>query len=190
MSALNQTNPKLPNVPLNLFYADSFRVKFSNIPTVGDPSMLGAFENFVRGIQIPEYGMAFDQMEFEGAIINQPITPHSNLDLGDLVIEFKLIERFYNYHRLFVWLQNLRTGHNIHTKSGHLKDYVTNLITIELLNNSKNRVAMFQFSRCIISGLSPVNLQMGTSDELTFSASFKIEQMNLVDDPNFYNGQT
>jgi hypothetical protein len=169
---------------LSVFHSDKWRLSFSKIPTVTNINDLALFDNFAKSITIPDFTIDMD-MTFEllGFQIQEPVAHKINKDLPNLSIEFKLVENFMNYYRLWQWIYNIKTGQNI-PKNTHLKDYNCS-INLEMLNNMKKTILTFHYTKCFCLSLSSLALTSGTGEEMTFSAEFSHEQVLLEYNPNY-----
>lgn len=164
--------------PINLWHSDLWKISFSNIPSVKNPDELYLFNNFVKSVSFPEYGIDLDDTNlFIGYRDNQPIGHKLNTDHVILQVEFKIVENFKNYLYLFHWLQNTKYGQNIDTASGNLKDYVTKSIALTLFDNKKRTLGYFNFDECNLVNITAIPMSYGTGEEVTFQANFNYNQI-------------
>lgn len=171
---------------INEFHADLWQVTFSNVPTISTPDELDILERFVKGCNLPEYGVDLDQSTFNGYEINHPIAPKFNNDLSLLQIEFKLSENLKNYLYLFEWIQNIRYG----LATSPVRKYWCDEIMVRLLDNQKRTTGRFTFTHAFCVALSALPLTVGTSEEITFVANFDYENLKFtvnsdLDDTNY-----
>jgi hypothetical protein len=157
---------------LNLFHADSFQLNFSNIPSVSDQKDIMLFEKFVKGVNLPEYGLQYDKTVFQGHAIITPQAGENNIERSLLLINFKLSEHAKNYLYLYSSIQNLRYGSNI---QGLARKYVVSQLDVMLLDNIKRRFGWFQFTNALCVGISALPLEYGTAEEIIFTTSWEYE---------------
>jgi hypothetical protein len=162
---------------INPWHGDLWSIGISNIPTVDNISELYIFEQFVRSIAFPEYGIEIDESQFNGYKILHPIAPKANINLTLLQIEFKISENFENYLYLWKWLYNLRHGE---VSTELLRKYWIESIYINILDNQKRLTGKFQFSHCFIQNLSSLPMNYGRADEIFFNASFNYEKIDWI----------
>jgi len=159
---------------INLFHADLWSVSFSNIPSMTDPKDLMLFEKFVKSVNLPEFGLLSDQVNFDGHAIITPVAGEQNMERSLLMINFKLSEFAKNYLYLYSSMQNLRYGSNI---EGLARKYNVSEIGIRLLDNSKRLFGWFQYTNALCVGLSALPLEYGLADEIIFTTSWTYEQV-------------
>jgi len=172
---------------LNILHQDNFKITFSNIPTITNVNDIELFDTYVRRIIIPEFSLEIDRsFENQGFQTLHPIAHKLNSNLPNLLIEFKLVENLKNYSLLWQWMYNLKYGKNIDT-SIKSKDYNCKNIIAHILDNNKKEVAQVIFNKCFCSNLSDIDLSAGTSDEMSFTASFSYEQMLFENNESYFN---
>lgn len=166
----------------NVFHSDRWQIAFSNIPTLGSIRDLRLYDNFVKSVTFPDYNMEQIISNTMGFDIRHPMAGiKANTDLANIVIDFKVSEDMKNYANLFLWIQALRYG-----RSDILKDEATffrlntiKSINLSILDNQKRPVVVWRFTEALLLSLSSLTLNMGASDELTFSCTFSYEEIQF-----------
>lgn len=160
---------------INLWHNDLWKLTISNIPSMVKVEDMYLFDNFVKSVNFPEYGIdLIDNNIFIGYRDNQPIAHKLNVDHVLLQIEFKVAENFKNYLYLFEWLQNIRYGQNI---TGKVKDYITKSICLTIFDNMKRSQGYFDFQECNLVNITAIPMAYGTGEEVTFQANFNYNQI-------------
>src|SRR5574343_168618 len=166
----------------NLQFSDKFRVIFSNIPGF-TPNNLDNYKNFdlyelyVKSVNFPGLDVAYTESDFVNYHINHPIS-RINQDLQDISITFKMSEDMLNYFYLYRWIRSLRNQQNIDSKKYFRLNFIDDIKLI-FLGYEKREKIKYLFTNCFISNLSSLPLEYGTSNEITFDVSFKIEDFSV-----------
>jgi hypothetical protein len=115
-----------------------------------------------------------------GFRIRHPEAPKKNMDLSQIQIEFKLSEDMLNYIYLFEWMRGLKYGDvtNFNNEEEFFRKYTIKAIVINILDNQKRTIAYWKFSECFLLTLSSLPLEMGTSEEITFTSNFSYEEIS------------
>jgi hypothetical protein len=79
-------------------------------------------------------------------------------------------------------MQNIRYGTGITTE--RLKDYVCESIDVTILNNIKNPIGRFSFTRATCVGLSALPMEYGLGSEVEFQANFEYEEILWRPEPD------
>lgn len=164
-------------ININNFHSSKWKITFSNIPTVSKFRDLSLYELFVKDFTFPDLSVDTMNINFKGSQTHQVIS-RDNADLPTLNINFKLDENLENFYNLHVYMLTMRYGQNIPTEM--LKDNVVKSINISLLDNQKNVTKVFSFSNAILTNLSSLTLNMGNDSEVTFSTTWKYEEINVI----------
>ncbi len=166
----------------NLQHSDKWRIIFSNIPGF-TPNNLDNYKNFdlyelyVKSVTFPSMSVDYVESDFVNYHINHPISKINN-DLQEIVITFKLSEDMLNYHYLYDWISKLRNQKNVDNLKYFRLNFIKD-IKIQFLDNEKRAKINYIFTNCFITNLSQLSLNYGTSDELTFDISLKIEDYSI-----------
>jgi len=161
---------------INVFHSDNFRVTFSNFPKVfdrGDEYFdLRPWEYFVKNVTIPDSSLETQNIDFMNAT---QITPMSkaNDNLPALSIEFTADEQLSNYYYMWSFVKKTRFG-NLNVPS--LRANVIKEISIDCLDNQHKIVSRIVFKNCLITSVGALNLESGTSNEITFGVNFSYEE--------------
>jgi hypothetical protein len=167
---------------INLWHSDLFKITYSNIPGASIEAV-NTLEQFTRSINFPEYAGENDpSIAFLGFRNMQPIGHDLNRQLGILQVGIKLDEKWSNYISLFTWMQNIRYGANITTD--RLKDYVCSELNVIILNNIKNPIGRFSFTKATCVGLSSVAMEYGLGSEVEFQANFEYQEILWRPEPD------
>jgi len=161
---------------LNAFHSDNWKVSISSIPTC-KPEEMYIFDNFIKSVNFPEYGLDTFDTFLSGYRDIQPIAHRLNPDLVLLQLEIKLCENIQNYTALFMMIQNLKYGQNI---TGQAKDYNIPTISVTFLDNNKRTIGMFNFTRCIPVNITALPLSFGSGEEITFQCNLVYNQILWV----------
>lgn len=165
------------NININTFHSSKWKITFSNIPTITKFRDLSLYELFVKDFTFPELSIDTMNINFKGSQTHQIIS-HDNADFPPLSINFKLDENLENFYNLHLYMLEMRYGQNITTE--FLKDNIVKSINILLLDNQKNVSKIFTFSNAILTNLSSLTLGMGNDSEITFSTTWKYEEINVL----------
>lgn len=166
----------------NVLHGDKWKINFSNIPSLDDMSQMRYFDNYVKSCVLPPYsvGEIISQLPM-GFQVRHPLGGmKKNQDLGNLTITFKVSEDMYNYIILFKWIQELRYGQIDRDHDGYFREYTTKRLTLSMLDNQKRTVADITFTNVFIAELASLDLQFGSTEEISFTATFSYEEI-------FYN---
>ena len=163
----------------NVLHGDKWRITFSNIPTLEDMSDMRYFDNYVKTTSIPSYsvGEIVSQLPM-GMQIRHPLGGMKrNQELSDLAMTFKLSEDMFNYMVFFEWMQQLRYGQIDPRHDDYFRKYSIKRIVISMLDNQKRVVSDVTFTNVLIGDLSALDLVFGTTEELSFTCTFRYEEI-------------
>ena len=105
---------------------------------------------------------------------------HSNSELGDLSITFKLDETLLNYFFMASYVMNMRYGINDSKDFDYrMKKNVIKKISISILDNQKNVCGYIHYDNCIPSSISGIEVNYYTADEIEFTVSFKFQEVHF-----------
>lgn len=167
----------------NTFRNDKWFITLSNIPSLESIRDFRMYETFVKSLTIPEYGMGMIDSNMMGFKVRQPIAGiKANTELNPLIIEFKVSEDFKNYANLFLWIQAMRYGRSdiFKSEADMFRLNTIKSINLNILDNEKRTIAIFSFTEAFLESLSSLSLNMGVSEELTFSCTFSYEEIKFV----------
>jgi hypothetical protein len=163
----------------NVMHSDKWKIMFSNIPVLDDPSQMKYFDNYVKSCTIPNYaiGEILSQLP-NGFQVRHPLGGMKrNQDLGSLGLTFKVSEDMFNYLVLFTWIQQLRYGAINPNHKEAFRKYNIKRIVISMLDNEKRTVAEITFTNAFLSDISQLDLNFGTTEELSFACTFNYEEI-------------
>jgi len=159
----------------NTWHSDRWQVAFSNLPDLPDTSLMKYFDLTVRSVVVPDYNMTEVFSDFRGFRIRHPVVEKVNEDLSQIQIEFKLSEDMKNYLYFFNWMRSMRTGTAV--PDDLIRKYTIKNISILILDNQKRNIATLMFTECFLLTLSSLSLEMGGSEEVTFTANFSYQEV-------------
>ena len=162
----------MSNVVGNTWHSDLWRLVFSDVPGVKTAD-LEYLERYVKSISLPEYGLEFDTIEFQGYSKLLPIAHKVNTGLGLVQVEFKLSEYLKNYSILFDWIQQFRYAEQIDPL---VRKYVCKALNVLVLDNEKRTLGTFSFTNAICTSISALPFAYGTGEEVSFTANFAFEE--------------
>jgi len=163
----------------NVLHSDKWRITFSNIPTMNDVSDMRYFDNYVKSCTIPNYsiGEILSQLPM-GMQIRHPLGGMKrNQDLSTLSMTFKVSEDMYNYIIMFIWIQQLRYGQINPKHDDYFRKYTIKRIIISMLDNEKRTVSEIRFTNVFLSDISQLDLNFGSTEELSFTCTFSYEEI-------------
>ena len=175
-------NTENPNFFPNVLHGDKWKIMFSNIPTLDDVSEMKYFDNYVKTCTIPAYsvGEILSQLPM-GMQVRHPLGGmQRNQELGKLEMSFNVSEDMYNYLVLFKWVQQLRYGQIDPYHDDFFRNYTIKRIIVNMLDNQKRVVSELVYTNVFLESLGSLDLNYGTSSELSFSCTFAYEEV-------FYN---
>jgi hypothetical protein len=163
----------------NTFRNDSWKITFSNIPTVIDLNDMKYYDSYVKSFILPDYNMGEIYSDMTGGFrVRHPQGGMwKNKDLSQVQIEFKLSEDMLNYLYLFKWMKQLKYGELNADYDGLIREYNIKKIILTLLDNQKRPSVNMIFTNAFLLNLSSVSLQMGDSSEVTFTTNFSYEEI-------------
>ncbi len=177
MPKLNEIS-KLPQDIINTFQQDKWRVTFSNVPSLNnqdDPNTLRLYEHFVKNLTIPDYNIEVVRSVFQNSYVFHPVTK-INDNLTQLQITFRTTENLFNYYNLFEWMLAVKHGQ---VNTDQIRRNTIKSIEIELLDNQKRHRGSLIFTNSLLTSLSSLSMNMGSSDEVMFTANFVYEEIRL-----------
>ncbi len=163
----------------NVLHGDKWKITFSNLPTLDDNSEMRYFDNYVKSCVIPPYrvGEILSQLP-DGHQIRSPLGGMKrNQDLNNLNMVFKVSEDMFNYLAFFKWMFELRYGVINEQHKDLFRKYNIKRIIVSMLDNQKRTVCDIIFTNVFLSDLGELNLQFGSSEEVTFSCDFAYEEI-------------
>jgi len=169
------------NPQINTFHGTNFKVTISNIPTLEFENELDLFHNFIRSISLPSFSIDMIMSEWRGEQYLNPGS-HKNDSIGDVSITFKLTENLMNYFYMAQYVMDMRYEHSDTKEDGQdprMKMNFIKAIDIDILNNSKKRVANIKFSRCFPTEISNIELDYTNGQEMEFTVTFKVTEINF-----------
>jgi len=161
---------------VNPFHQDKWKVSFSNIPSLTGFEKMPLYDLYVKSVVIPDVNITEHFSDFQQYRIRHPVGK-GNVDLSQLQITFKADENLENYYNLFTWMLNLRYGENINTDL--IRKNTIKSIDVILLDNQKRKKGLLTFSNCYLLTLSSLSLDYGVVEEVSFTANFTYEEINL-----------
>ena len=164
----------------NLFHNDKWAISFSNLPSLAAIRDMKMYDNFVKSVVFPDYNMGEIISNIKGFNIRHPLGGiKANEDLSQLQIEFKLSEDMKNYINLFEWMQALKYGQvtDFNNEEEFFRKNTIKSINLNIMDNQKRTIAVWRFTEAFLLGLSSISLNMGISDEITFTANFSYEEI-------------
>lgn len=162
----------------NVLHSDKWKITFSNIPTLQDTSDMRYFDNYVKSCVLPPYTMGeiLSQLPM-GMQIRHPLGGMKrNQELGTLNMTFKLSEDMYNYYILYQWIHDLRYGDLSPDHEDLFRKYTIKRLVLSMLDNQKRTVSEITFTNVFLSELGSLNLNFGSTDELSFDCVFSYEE--------------
>ena len=147
------------------------------MPSLSGLSNMAIFDNFVKELTLPEYGMAEVYSDFNGFRVRQPVVPKANIELGQLTITFKLNEDMMNYWTLFNWVQSMKYGDGYLSEKDLIRKYTIKSINLTIMDNQKRTIAIVRFTQAFLLSLGSLGLTTGSSEELTFPCNFSYEEI-------------
>jgi hypothetical protein len=164
----------------NLFHNDKWQISFSNLPSLGAIRDMRIYDNFVKSVVFPDYNMGEIYSDIKGFRIRHPLAGiKANEDLSQIQIEFKLSEDMKNYINLFEWMQGLKYGKvtDFNDEEDFFRKYTIKSINLNILDNQKRPIAVWRFTEAFLLTLGSLSLDMGISEEITFTANFSYEEI-------------
>lgn len=170
------------NITLNTFHQDKWQVVFSNIPSLTNMVEMNLYNLFIKGVSIPEYTQEYIPSNFKGSQIWNPIS-QNNDQLNTFEVEFKLSENMENYYNLFHWMQTIRYGlpNTEAVRSTLIRKNTVKAINLLFLDNQKRVKKKMILTEAVLVGLSNLPLQMGSSEEITFTTTWQYQETFLED---------
>lgn len=169
---------------INQFSNNKFVVRFSNLVNMtGHELDIHILNNYIKSVNIPNFSIPMLETKYlhERQLHPNPIGAR---DLQTINIEFILDERMANYYLLESWIYFMRYGKscgktNLDGKELLRMDCI-DAIEVVSLNNDGKIISKMKFNHAIISDLGNFNLQYGSSDIVTFAATFHYETIELL----------
>lgn len=184
----------LPQDNINVHFKNNFKVNFSNIPTVGAFGDLRfLYEQMVHSVTLPDYNQDLIESAFKNRISYNPISK-DNDGLSDLLIEFKIDEKFLNYYNLFQFMRKTRQGNptppdarvtprSQFAREQYIHNYDIEAINLQILNGQQIHVATLSFKGVFVVSLSSVLLTFAEGGENTFTVNFKYRDPDMTLEP-------
>jgi len=161
----------------NTFRNSEFVLSISNFPGISDHDSFKYFDNYIRGVEIPDLTLDTVESVLLDYTINHPISQRNN-SYSELTVNFKLSENLMNYFFATRYIQNVRNGIN---ESKDLTDQMAgNLIhkiSVSVKDNQKRTIANIDYINSIVTNLSGLSLTYGEDTEIEFGITFKYENI-------------
>lgn len=158
----------------NSYHASRWELVMSNIPTIGTEKINKDIYNlYVKGVTIPDLTINMIYSDYKDYTYLNPGT-RGNTELMQLMIEFVLSEDAKNYYNFFNLLMQTRFDVEEGKK---LKDLNINGIVVYFKDNQKRKKSKMTFKNCFLSNLSSLPLIHGSSEEITFTATFNYQEV-------------
>ena len=171
---------------INNFSNNKFVVRFSNIVNMTDQELdVHILNNYIKTANVPNFSIPMLDTKYlhERQLHPNPIGAR---DLQTINIEFVLDERMRNYFLLQSWIYFMRYGKTCgktNLKGDELlRMDCVDAIEIVSLNNDNKIISKMKFRHAIISDLGNLNLTYGSSDIITYAATFHYETIELIPD--------
>jgi len=164
----------------NLFHNDKWQINFSNIPSLGTVRDMRIYDSLVKSISFPDYNLGEIYSDVRGIRIRHPLAGiKMNTDLSQISVEFKLSEDMKNYLNLFEWMRALKYGEveNFSNSADLFRKNTIKAINLNILDNQKRIIATWKFTQAFLLTLGTLSLNMGVSDEVTFTSNFSYEEI-------------
>ena len=161
----------------NTHHASRWEVVLSNIPRVGENIIDQDLYNlYVKGVTIPDASVTMINSDFRDYTYLTPGT-RGNTENFQLLIEFAVSEDISNYYNFLQLMQMTRFEEG--SNKTRLKDLNINQISLFFKDNQKRKVAEMKFKNCFLTNLSSLPLLYGSKEEITFTATFTYQEVNL-----------
>jgi len=170
------------NPQINTFHDTNFKVIISNIPTLEYENEMALYHNFIRSISLPGFSIDMIMSEWRGEHYLNPGS-HKNNDLGDITITFKLTENLMNYFYMAQYIMDMRYEEADNTSddpADRMKMNFIKSIDVDIVDNSKRKVANIKFSRCFPINISALELDYTNGQEVDFTVTFKFTEINFA----------
>ena len=161
---------------LNTFSQDKWRINFSNIPSVSSFTNMPLYDLFVKSIVLPDVNITVTDSNFLQYAVRHPISK-GNVDVSQIQITFKVSEDLTNYINILEWILAVRY-HEVDTDI--LRRNTIKEINIDILDNQKRKKSTMKFSECMITSLSSLSMNMGSSEETEFTCNFTYQEHNVT----------
>jgi len=169
------------NPQINTFHGTNFVVTISNIPTLEYENELSLYHNFIRSISLPGFSIDMILSDWRGEQYLNPGS-HKNNELGDVSITFQLTENLMNYFYMAQYIMDMRYEYSDTNADGgdyRIKMNFIKAIDVDILDNSKRKVANIKFSRCFPTEISNIELDYTNGQEMSFTVTFKFTELNF-----------
>ena len=168
----------MQTMALNRFHGDKWATTFSNLPSVDQSKIdVTMYDSYVKNVVLPDFFIETQNSDFMNGSIKNPLS-RANDNLTQLTIEFKADEVLENYYNLYEWVQMLRYQRNSPNESTFRLNTIKSIV-VTMLDNEKRIRGKLKFTNAIITNLGSLSLTMGSSEEITFAASFNYEEVKL-----------
>jgi hypothetical protein len=163
----------------NVAHSDKWQISFSNLPSLGTIKDMRIYDNFVKSVVLPDYNLGEIFSDIKGFRIRHPLGGcKANEDLSQIQIEFKLSEDMKNYLNFFEWMQALKYGQvGDFEEEDFFRKYTIKSINLNILDNQKRTIAVWRFTEAFLLSLSSISLDMGVSEEVSFTTNFSYEEI-------------
>jgi hypothetical protein len=164
----------------NTFHQDRFTISLSNLPTISNVGDLEMYSRMAKSVTFPDYNMTEMYSDIEGFRIRHQAAPLLNIDLSQLQIAFTLNEDWSNYLNLFDWMRKVKYGDVSLPNTEFFRKYTVKRINLQLLDNEKREIVVVGFSEAFLLGLSSINLEFGSSEEVVFTSTWSYEEITIT----------
>lgn len=165
----------------NVAHGSKFQIHFSNIPGYKPSNTnldnMNIFDLYVKDVQFPGLTVEYTPTDFKNYHINHPISK-INDDMRELTITLKLSEGMQNYYWFFNWMKGLREGKNLDNKEFFRENYISSTL-LTFLDNEKRPKWKYNLTNCFLTDLSPISLEYGSDDEISFTISLIYEDFDF-----------
>lgn len=168
---------------INQFSNNKFVIRFSNLVNMTNEELDShILNNYIKNVNIPNFSIPMLDTKYlhERQLHPNPIGAR---DLQTINIEFILDEHMKNYYLLFSWIYYMRYGRSCgktNLKGDELlRMDCVDAIEIVSLNNDNKIISKIKFRHAIISDLGSLSLSYGSSDVISFAATFHYETIEL-----------
>lgn len=186
---------------INQFSNNKFVIRFSNLVNMtGEELDSHVLNNYIKNVSIPNFNIPMLDTKYLHERQLHP-NPIGSRDLQTINIEFILDEHMKNYYLLQSWIFYMRFGRTCgktNLKGDELlRMDCVDAIEIVSLNNDNKIISKMKFKHAIISDLGALSLSYGSSDVISYTATFHYETIELLledtedvdgesQSPNFY----
>lgn len=160
----------------NTQHASKWKITLSNIPSIGEQVPSNLYDEYIKGVTIPDSSITMINSDF---MDYQYITPGTkgNTEYFQLLLEFAVSENLLNYFNFHKLLLMTRFEES---EEKRLKDICIKQITVDFRDNQKRKVATMAFKNCFLTNISSLPLVYGSPEELSFTSTFNYQELVLL----------